>query len=212
MRTKKTFINFLTDVIPLIISSLLGIFKLKLFIQILGDETLGLYQLFTQIMIYVALVDGGIGNALLYSLYKPNKEKNNKKISSILSASKRTFSLIGAIIFTIAFLISFLVPFFIKDTSFSNSFITITFLLFAISNVISYFFVPYQTILEVKEKKYVANIALQTGQIVQSALEIILLLCGVSFINILCMHSVVKLLANLAILIVAKKMYPEFVS
>ena len=209
MRTKKTFINLLTDVIPLIISSLLGIFKLKLFIQILGDETLGLYQLFTQIMVYVALVDGGIGNALLCSLYKPNKEKNNKKISSILSASKRTFSLIGAIIFTIAFLISFLVPFFIKDTSFSNSFITITFLLFAISNVISYFFVPYQTILEVKEKKYVANIALQIGQIVQSALEIILLLCGVSFINILCMHSVVKLLANLAILIVAKKMYPE---
>lgn len=84
MRTKKTFINFLTDVVPLIISSLLGIFKLKLFIQILGDETLGLYQLFTQISLCCSCC-GGIGKALLYSLYKPNKEKIIKKLVLFIS-------------------------------------------------------------------------------------------------------------------------------
>ena len=72
MKTKKTLLNFFSDIIPLAIISILGIFKLKIFIQVLGDETLGLYQLFTQIMVYVALVDGGLSSALLYSLYKPN--------------------------------------------------------------------------------------------------------------------------------------------
>ena len=46
----------------------------------LGSETLGLYQLFSQIMVYVALVDGGLTSAVLYSLYKPNANKDNKKI------------------------------------------------------------------------------------------------------------------------------------
>ena len=48
MKTKKAFINLITDVIPLIIVSILGIFKFKLFIQTLGDETLGLYPLFQE--------------------------------------------------------------------------------------------------------------------------------------------------------------------
>ena len=115
MKTKKTAIIFLTDTIPLLVVSLLGIFKFKLFIQVLGNETLGLYQLFSQIMVYVALVDGGLSSAVLFSLYKPNAEKNNKKFNAILAGAYRTFSKIGMIVFLIAFLVSFFVPFFIKD-------------------------------------------------------------------------------------------------
>ena len=64
MKTKKTFLNLISEVIPMIIVSFLGIFKLKIFIQVLGNETLGLYQLFSQIMVYVAIVDGGLGSAI----------------------------------------------------------------------------------------------------------------------------------------------------
>ena len=70
MKTKKTLLNFITDVVPLLIISILGIYKIKLFIKVFGDETLGLYQLFSQVMVYVALVDGGLSNAVLFSLYK----------------------------------------------------------------------------------------------------------------------------------------------
>ena len=72
MKTKRSLLNFITDVIPLLIVSLLGIFKLKFFIQVLGNETLGLYQLFSQIMIYIALVDGGLTSAVLFHLYNWN--------------------------------------------------------------------------------------------------------------------------------------------
>ena len=60
MKTKRMIVNFLSDTIPLMIVAILGIFKLKLFLQVLGDETLGLYQLCQQIMVYVAIVDGGV--------------------------------------------------------------------------------------------------------------------------------------------------------
>lgn len=209
MKTKKTLLNFFSDIIPLAIISILGIFKLKIFIQVLGDETLGLYQLFTQIMLYVALVDGGLSSAVLYSLYKPNSENDKQGLSRLLSAALKAFSLIGIIVFLLAAIVAFIVPFFIKDSTFPYSYVVITFLLFSLSNVVGYFFVPYQALLEVKEKKYITNLCLQIGQIIQSALEIILLLCGWSFFSVLIMHSVVKLISNILTAIICKKIYKD---
>lgn len=209
MKTKKTILNFITDVVPLVIISFLGIYKLKLFIDVLGDETLGLYQLFSQIMIYIALVDGGLSDAVLYSLYKPNVEGNKQKFNAIIAGAFKCFSLIGMIVFTIAFICSFFVPFFIKDCSFDYSYIVLTFLLFSLSNVVSYFFVPYHCLLEVKEKKYIYNLTTQTGQIIQNVLEIILLLCNVKFTIILLMHSLVKLISNLVEAYICKKEFPD---
>lgn len=209
MKTKRAILNFITDVVPLIIISILGIFKLKYFIMILGDETLGLYQLFTQIMVYVALVDGGLSSAVLFALYKPNTDNDTKTMNKILAGAKKTFSLIGIIVFAIAAVVAFIIPFFIEGHTFSYMYIVFTFILFSLSNVISYFFVPYQCLVEVKEKKYIANLALQIGQIIQNTLEIVFLLSGWSFISILFMHSIIKLLSNVAIYLTCCKLYPE---
>ena len=208
-KTKKTALNLITDVIPLLIISLLGIFKVKLFIQYLGQETMGLYNLFNNIMIYVSLVDGGLASAVLFSLYKPNTEGDNKKLSELLSGALTTFSKIGMIVFGIAFLVSFVVIFFIKNCAFDYWYIVLTFLLFSLSNVFAYFFVPYKELLEVKEKKYIYNIISQTGQILLSILEIVMLITGFKFGYILIMHSVVKLIAHFIEVYVCKKMYPN---
>ena len=209
MKTKRSFLNFITDVIPLIIVSILGIFKLKLFIQVLGNETLGLYQLFTQIMVYIALVDGGLTSAVLFHLYKPNAKGDDKKLNDILSAARKSFDLIGTAIFTIAFVVSFFIKFLIKDCSYDMSYLMLVFMLFSLSNVFGYFFVPYQVLLEVKEKKYLTNTCLQLGQILLSVFEIIMLLNGFGFIAILIMHAVVKLVSNIAVAIVCKRVCPN---
>lgn len=210
MKTKKTFLNLICEVIPMFIVSILGIYKLKIFIQILGNETLGLYQLFSQIMIYVAVVDGGLGSALLYALYRPNSLKDDKKINQILAGGYKIFSLLGIIIFGIAAAVAFFVPFLIKDYSFNYLYIVLCFILFSLSNVIGYFFVPFSVLFEVKEKKYVVSLCTQIGQIVQSILEIVLLLIGCPFISILVMHSVIKLLSNIILLILFKRNYPQY--
>ena len=210
MRTKKSFLNLITDLFPLIIISILGIFKSKLFIDILGDKTLGLYQLYSQIMVYVALVDGGLSSALIYALYKPNSSENDKKFKEIIAAGYKVFALIGMIIFGIAFVVSPFVHFLIKDSAFSNNFIMLTFLIFSLSNVIEYFFVPQRSILEVKEKKYIVNICIQLGQIILSAVEIVMLLLHFDFVNILLMHVIIRFLSNIAVAICCNRIYPQY--
>ena len=208
-KTKKTVLNLITDVIPLLIISILGIFKVKLFIHYLGQETMGLYNLFSNIMLYVSLVDGGLSSAVLYSLYKPNASGDDKKVSELLSGAFQTFSKIGMIVFGIAFIVSFFIIIFIKDSPFNYWYIVLTFLLFSLSNVIAYFFVPYKELLEVKEKKYLYNIISQVGQIVLSILEIIMLISGFKFGYILLMHSLVRLISHLVEVYVCKREFPN---
>ena len=208
-KTKKTALNLVTDVVPLLIVSLLGIFKVKLFIQYLGNETMGLYNLFSNIMVYVSLVDGGISSAILYSLYKPNAEGNDNKLSELLTGSRIVFSKIGMIVFGIAFIVSFFVIFLIKDCAFDYWYIVLTFLLFSLSNVIAYFYTPYRELLNVKEKKYIYNLTGQGAQIVLSILEIVMLLTGWKFGYILLMHSVVRLISHIIEWYICRKLYPQ---
>jgi O-antigen/teichoic acid export membrane protein len=208
-KTKKTALNLITDVVPLLIVSLLGIFKVKLFIQYLGNETMGLYNLFSNIMVYVSLVDGGISSAILYSLYKPNAEGNDSKLSELLTGSRIVFSKIGMIVFGIAFIVSFFVIFLIKDCAFDYWYIVLTFLLFSLSNVIAYFYTPYRELLNVKEKKWIYNLTGQGAQIVLSTLEIVMLVTGWKFGYILLMHSVVRLISHIIEQIICRKLYPH---
>lgn len=209
MKTKKIALNIIADVIPLIIVSILGIFKVKLFINYLGNDTFGLYNLFNNIMIYVSIVDGGLSSALLFSLYKPNIENDKRKFNALLSGALKTFSKIGMIVFSVAFLVSFLVIFLIKNSPFNYWYIVLCFLLFAISNVISYFFVPYNALLEVKEKKYIYSLIMQGGQIALSVLEIVMLLLGYQFISILIMHAVIKIITHLIEVWICKRMFKD---
>ena len=209
MKTKKTILNILTDVVPLIILAILGVYKVKLFLMVLGSETLGLYQLFNNIMVYVAIVDGGLSSALLFSLYKPNSDNDKKKFNELLSGGLKTFSKIGMYVFGIAALISLFIIFLIKDSPFTYWYIVLTFILFSLSNVIEYFFVPYNALLEVKEKKYIYNIINQVAQIMISITEIILLLKHIPFVYILLSHSVIKIISKIIEVYVCKKEFPS---
>ena len=143
MRTKKAIINFITDALPQVIILLLGIVKIKLFINILGQTKLGLYQLYGQIVAYLVLVEGGIGSALLYRLYKPVHDKDDEKINQIMSAAKKIFNIVGFLILGIGLVLSFFVIFFVKDRAgVTNGYIQITFILYLISQAIYYFSIP----------------------------------------------------------------------
>lgn len=210
MKTKKVLLNLITDIFPMLVISLIGIFKFKLFVQVLGVETQGMYQTFNQIMFYISIVDGGLGSAVLYALYKPITADHTEAVNEILSGAMLLFSKIGLFVYGIAFVFSFFVPFMIKDNPFEYSFVVLTFLLFALGSVIGYFFVPHQSLLEAKECRYVYNAVFQLGQIIQGILEIIFLLIGFRLIAILLMMAVVKLASYVILAVYSHKKFPEY--
>lgn len=207
MRTKKTIINFISDAFPQIIIMLLGIFKSKYFLQYLGNDTLGLYQLYGQIVSYLVLVEGGVGSAMLFRLYKPIHDKDEEKINEIMSASKIIFNIIGIAILVLGTIIAFNIKFFIKDYNFSDIYIFITFLMFLISQSINYFALPYRIMFDANQDRHIPNIVYQSITIVKSIIEIVIVCSGLGLIEILISLIICGLLSNILIYIFFKRKY-----
>ena len=88
-----------------ILSLVLGFVSRTIFIHILGSEYLGLNSLFTNILTILSFAELGIGNAIIFSMYKPLATKDTKKLKKLIKFYKKTYTTIGLIILGIGLLI-----------------------------------------------------------------------------------------------------------
>lgn len=208
MRTKNALLNLISDAIPQIIIGIIGIFKIQLFISLLGQEVQGVYQLYAQLFIYLAIAEGGFSSAVLYKLYKPIADGDNKKTKEILKGSAIIYKYIGLFMMVVGIILSFNLMFFIKDTTIDFSYLQLSFLIYLFSNIISYFFIINRIVFEADQKRYKVNIVTQIIVFLKSIIEIILLLLGFDLLIILLSHIFMNLIMNLIIMFMANKNYP----
>ena len=108
MKTKRAIYNYLSESIPEIFIIILSMIRIKLFLNYLGTETLGLYQLYGQFFAYIAFAEIGFAAASLFSLYKPVAKKDIKKSNELLAGINIIFNRIGIIMIFIGFVLSFM--------------------------------------------------------------------------------------------------------
>ena len=70
-----------------------------IFIKTLGSEYLGLNGLFTNILTILSFAELGLGNAIVYNMYKPLAEKDNYEVSRLLRLYKKCYNFIAIFIF-----------------------------------------------------------------------------------------------------------------
>ncbi|MDW7657500.1 MAG: polysaccharide biosynthesis C-terminal domain-containing protein [Bacillota bacterium] len=200
--------NFITDIIPMVIIALIGAFKIRLFLTNLGQETLGAYQLFAQIFMYLTLVEAGFGTAIMYKLYKPAKEQDLIKINQLLSGCRVIFNIVALVIFGIGLVLSFGLDLFIKDRTLDYGYIQIAFLLNLMANAVNYFFITFSIIYNINQKKYKTNLVTQALVITRSVIEIVLLTVGGDLIAITTLGLGFNLLIQVIIRWMAKREFP----
>jgi len=210
MRTKRALLNMVSDIIPQILIAILGLFKIKIFINLLGSNQVGLYQLYTQIFAYLILAEGGVGSAVLFRLYAPVAKKSQKEIDSIMSAAKRIFRIITFIMIGIGIVLSFNIKLFLNENPFSTSFLAITFIIFLLSQTINYFVIPEKILFDANQKKYIPNLIFQIISIIRTIIEIIIVLKGGKIISILISLLISNTIANFILILAYKKEYGKF--
>ena len=184
MRTKKSLQNIFSTVILTLIIGLLGFVKVRVFINGLSDDIYSLNQLFGQILSYIAITDAGFGLILNQQLYHAFAKNDADEINRIYSTSKRFYNIIGSVMLGLAIIISFFIEYLTK-ANVSSSYIQIIFLIFILRNVIDYYFVAPRYILEADQKIYKVNILLKGTKILETIIEIGLVLLGVDYLIIL---------------------------
>ena len=80
-RTEYSLLNIVAGVGGYIINTILGFICRMVFVKCLAADYLGVNGLFTNILSVLSLAELGIGGAIVYALYKPLAENNEKKIA-----------------------------------------------------------------------------------------------------------------------------------
>ena len=81
MRSSNSIKNAIVAIGMNLIVMLVGFIAQKIFIVTLGNEYLGLNGLFSNILSMLSIVELGFGNAIIYHLYKPVADNDERKIA-----------------------------------------------------------------------------------------------------------------------------------
>ena len=93
--------------ISIFVSSAVGIAFTPYMISKLGDVEYGLYQTLHSIIGYIALLDFGLGSTLTRFILKYRAEKDEKRVSSVISMSIRIYGFFGIIAMLFVCILSF---------------------------------------------------------------------------------------------------------
>jgi len=205
MRTKNTLKTFLYGIILTSIIAILGLVKTKVLLHTLGEEYVGVYQLFYQLFTYLSLVEGGIGASVAFHLYKPVHEKNTKKINELFSGAKYYFRVVGFIVIALGFVLSLGIMFLIKETTISAWYIRICFILFIISSSTNYFTSAHALLYEAEQKLYKSSNLNHTLSICENIVCIVVALLGGKLLLIITLFLIMSIIKNIIFVHLSKK-------
>lgn len=208
MKTKNGMLNFLSVYVFYFIIAILSFIKLRFFLDYLGESIYSLNQLYTSIFSYLSLLEGGMGTALIYRLYKLLKEKKYDEINRLYSGTVFIYRIIGVILISLGIILSFFLPIFIKDNPFSLIFLIITFILYILKSCYDYFvFIP-RYIIAADNQSYKINLIIYGFKTIEIIVEIILIRLRFNYIIVLIPAIIFAIIQNIWVNRKIYKLYP----
>ena len=208
MRCQKVrFFNAFSGIFSQFVSVALGVIIPRLVLVQLGSEANGLLSATQQALVYLDLLESGIGTAALQALYKPAAEQDRAAVSGIFNAIRREYAKVGIAYAALVCGLSVLFPFFIK-TELPFFTVLLTVLLGGMGQAVRFLFqAKYRVLLQAEGRGYVlinANLLLTVSI---SIGKIILLICGLSLIAVQLLCFLCGLLQTALLTLYAKKQY-----
>lgn len=206
-RTQKSARNFLFTIFASVTAILIGLIAQKLFIQILGLEYAGLNGLFTNVIAMLAIADLGIGEAVIFNLYKPLKDNDQETIRSLMRFYRKAFHIIALVIAVVGACMIPLLPYIAKPTE-ANVNITWIYLFFLADVVLSYLLSYKRAILYADQKNFYISIIHMLYLIGMNTGQLLMLYFTHNYYLYLMTKLVFRVLENIAITMLANRQYP----
>ncbi|MBZ9636928.1 lipopolysaccharide biosynthesis protein [Clostridium sp. FP1] len=208
MRIKNSLNNIIFNLGSTFITYILSFVSRSIFIYTLGAQYLGVNGLFSNILMMLSLAELGIGTAINFSLYKPIAQKDNNKISTLMTFYRKAYSLIGCIVAVFGFILMFFLHYIIKDANTIENLRTI-YLLYLFSTVSGYFLSYKTTLVSAYQKEYTLvpiNVAMSAITILG---QIVILMATKSFIYYLFVQIIFGFIQRIIINNVITKQYKD---
>ena len=208
LRTKKAAINVSVAAVGKILMIIIGFVSRTIFIRNLSVEYLGINGLFSNILTLLSFSELGIGNAIVFSMYKPLKNQDTKILKSLMAMYKNAYTIIAMVVALAGLFIAPFLNYIIKDAPDIKDSLVLIFLLYLLDTVLSYVFTYKKSILTADQNDYIVSIWQNVFYIIQQILQMYVLILNHNFIQYLWIQIICSLLNNLIIAKIANNKYP----
>lgn len=179
------------------------------FIHTLNSEYLGVNGLFTNILTVLNFAELGIGNAIIFSMYKPISINDKKRIKSLMVLYKKIYHFIGLIVLILGICIIPFLDFIIKDAPKIDESLVFIYLLYLLETVFSYFYSYKRSLLLAYQKEYINNLYDLLMVIIKSIIQIFILFTIKSYTLYLLVYVLNTIICNILISKKVDKLYPD---
>ena len=210
-RTRNATRNIFWGILFRLVATFCPFIMRTVLLYVLGVEYLGLNSLFTSLLSFLSLAELGIGNAMVYAMYKPVAQDEDDAICALLKLYKKLYQIIGTIILAIGIC---LLPFVEKMVHGSyppdiNPYIL--FLIYLFNTVISYFLFGYkQSILMAFHRNDIISKRAAILRLFMYGIEAVVLLTTHNYYLYILILPVYNISTNIANSLIVDKFYPQY--
>lgn len=204
----KSTLNLVISLLYKVVTCIVGLLIPRMFVMTYGSELNGLQSSVTQIFAYIALIEAGIGEATLQSLFGPIAKGDYKSANKILSATTHYYNKIGVVYFIILLSLSIFYPLIVEVADLPYSMVVAYIILSGATTGINFF---YQSkiilVMQAEGSVYYNSLFAMISYLLVSAIKITLISYGINIIFIQAGYFLVNLVVMYLYYRIAKRKY-----
>ena len=187
---------------------IVGFVSRSVFIHFLSAEYLGISGLLANVLTVLSFAELGIGEAMVYAMYKPAKENDQQLIRILMKEYKKKYTVIACAVGVIGVALSFFVDHLVVAPPKISENFQVIFLFYSANNILSYFLTYKKSILIVDQKSYIVTIIAQATVLVQHVVQIAVLALTHQYYLYLIVQLVCTVVNNIVVSMFVNKKYP----
>jgi len=208
MRLKNIFRNSFFGIISQFALILFGFFSQRVMNLTMGEELVGMNSVISNIVAILSVSELGIASAIIFHLYEALANQDKVKIVSLMNLYRKAYYIFATAIMVMGLCIMPFVHLFLKDNSFSISYIRLIYFLWLARTALSYLLSYKRSILIADQKEYIVSIVTLFINVLNYSIVIVILKFRQNYQLALFLNIIVQSALNLWMVQYVNKKYP----
>lgn len=208
-RTVHSVRNTVFSAITYVTKILLQFVVRYVFIRYFVAEYLGINGLFTNILNVLSLAELGVGDAIVYSMYKPISENDTEKIKSLVKLYQKLYLVIAIVVIILGLAIIPALPYLISDAPNVDINLTVIYLFYLAQTVVGYFFAYRRALVFANQRNDIESKVSFVIQILLAISQISIIIFWKNFYAYTIAFVVCNALDAIIVFLISYKLFPE---
>lgn len=208
-RTKNSIRNTFFAASAYVIKVLMQFIVRAVFIRYFAAEYLGIHGLFLNVLNVLSLAELGVGNAIVYSMYKPVAQNDTEKIKSLLRLYRNLYFVIACVVIVIGLSLVPLLPKLVKDAPDIDVNLTYAYLLFLAQSVVGYFFAYRRSLVFAYQRNDIESKVSLVTQVALAVAQVLLIVFTRNFYAYTAALVAGSAVDAVAVFVISYKLFPE---